>query len=312
MRPHTLFGTSAAPRGAFVARGLLAAGLWCARAEAQQAPPERCVEALQSARSASAAQRWTEVLAALEPLREQCDSAQFQYAYARTLHGLGRLREAHRAYQRTLELGGAQLSAELAADIAARDREAQGSLVHLSVEVAPAGATVLLDGVEVAAGAETELEPGEHRVTVQLARYRRAQQTLQLERGERRRLRVELEREGPPLGRLRVLSNVAEAALTLDGRVLGRGVAEAEVPPGAHVVRVTARGYQPFEARVEVVVDELRERRVALVPVPPWYASPWPWLGVGVGVAGVGLGLGLGLGLRPYTGSFGRVLEVRP
>jgi hypothetical protein len=64
--------------------------------------------------------------------------------------------------------------------------------------------------------------------------------------------------------------------IALDGVLLGIGRAEATLPSGFHLLRVSAPGARPFEERVEVTVqgtrtvDVVLERDTATSELPPW------------------------------------------
>jgi hypothetical protein len=70
-----------------------------------------------------------------------------------------------------------------------------------------------------------------------------------------------------------VVQNVADAEISIDGQVVGRGTWEAKVAPGRHVLRVKRDGYSPYEKIVDVAlghnVENVALVAVAAAPPPP-------------------------------------------
>ena len=115
-------------------------------------------------------------------------------------------------------------------------------------------------------------------------------------------------------GAIAVLSDLIGGEVFIDGKRVGVTPLPAPIgklAPGPHVVRVAARGYAPFEDRVEVrfqkttrvevrLIADLSAPAPALAPVRPaarrWYTRPWALAAIGVGAVVVGAVIGYELG----------------
>ena len=93
--------------------------------------------------------------------------------------------------------------------------------------------------------------------------------------------------------------NVRRAKIELDGKVVAVSpfTERVQVRPGRHVLRVSKRGYEPYEEIVDVPRDRLME--ISYVLQPETSMVTWrSWVGAGVAAAGLG---GLGGGLAAST-----------
>lgn len=185
---------------------------------------------------------------------------------------------------------------------------------RLVVAVSPEGATVTVDGREVAAGTAVELKRGSHKVEVRLRGHAPAKRTAEVLPGGETRLDVDLM---PLPGRLEVRGGPEGARVTVNGRDPRALPLDWPyvLPPGRHVVEVTASGFERMVRTVEVGPDETAILDADLVALPPVVAvpstpegpfrplpsegvagraevrsSPWPWVGIGVGAAAVVVG----------------------
>jgi hypothetical protein len=182
----------------------------------------------------------------------------------------------------------------------------------LVVTATPAGAAVKVDGRSVAAGAAVELKRGGHDVEVTLAGHAPEKRTAEIRPGGETRLGVELK---PLPGRLAVRGGPSGARVTVngaDGRTLPLDRPYV-LPPGHHVVEVTAKGYEKMVRTVEVGPDATATVDADLVALlPPAVAvrardpeplrtegvtkpaevrsSPWPWVCIGTGAAALVVG----------------------
>jgi hypothetical protein len=69
-------------------------------------------------------------------------------------------------------------------------------------------------------------------------------------------------------GALRVEAIPAEAAVTIDGRVVARGAWEGRLPLGAHTLEITASGFLPARQEVRLERRKQPQIRVALARAP--------------------------------------------
>lgn len=181
---------------------------------------------------------------------------------------------------------------------------------RLVVTVSPEGAAVTVDGRPVVAGTAVELKRGSHEVEVTLRGYAPAKRTAEVEAGGETRLSVSLL---PLPGRIEVRGGPAGARVTVNGQDLRTLPLDRPyvVPPGPHVVEVTAAGYEKMVRMVEVGPDSTVTVEITLAPLPasrvavqpkpatshqplPAEAvskeaevrkSPWPWVAIGTGAA---------------------------
>ncbi|MGD2064492.1 MAG: PEGA domain-containing protein [Nitrospirota bacterium] len=122
---------------------------------------------------------------------------------------------------------------------------------YLRVVSEPAGAEVLVDGNRIGATPFDGAVPvGEHEVTVKLAGHVPVTETVTLEEGAEVVRTVSLE-VAPAT--LRLASEPAGARTTLDGEQVGETPVElSEIAPGTHQIVIEAKGYYPYETRVDL------------------------------------------------------------
>lgn len=113
-------------------------------------------------------------------------------------------------------------------------------------------------------------------------------------------------------GSIVILTDLLGASVAVDGKVIGATPLPgpiAKVPLGEHVLRVSAKGYTPFEDKVVVRFQKATRVVVRLVVAPgdpegvgaprliarparPWYSSKWVYVGAGVVAIAAGLAIG--------------------
>jgi hypothetical protein len=122
---------------------------------------------------------------------------------------------------------------------------------YLRIVSEPVGAEVMVDGHRIGATPFDGAVPvGEHEVTVRLTGYRPVTEAVRVEEGLEVARTVRLE-VAPAT--LRLASEPAGARVSLDGERVGETpVALAEVAPGTHQIVIEAKGYYPYETRVEL------------------------------------------------------------
>ena len=116
-------------------------------------------------------------------------------------------------------------------------------------------------------------------------------------------------------GSIVVLSDLIGAAVLVDGQRIGMTPLPAPIARlalGDHVLRVEARGYEPFQDTIAVRFQKASRVTVRLASVAapgpvgaaavihhrrrPWYSSPWVYAGVGVAAVAAGVLIGRELG----------------
>jgi hypothetical protein len=119
------------------------------------------------------------------------------------------------------------------------------------------GAQVILDGdpIGVVPADAADLVPGSHIVEVTAPGFHAGRQDVQVEAGQRRVVRLELEalpRETPH-GQLRVVSPVPNAQVFLDGQLAGTAPLEKnDLAIGTHFITVQASGYRDWVRSVSL------------------------------------------------------------
>ncbi len=135
----------------------------------------------------------------------------------------------------------------------------------LKVDGTPAGATVRLgDETGEVLGtlpSELSLPPGPHVLVVSAEGFRTARQVVQVSAATPARTAVDLELV---TGKLVVDALERDALVEIDGQAAGFTPAVLEVPTGKHVVRVSLRGFRPYEAEVEVSEERSTSLEVQL------------------------------------------------
>ncbi len=134
---------------------------------------------------------------------------------------------------------------------------------HIKVTAAGDEAlTVLIDGSEVGpVPYEGQLEPGSHQIAGTSEQLEAPAQTVTIEAGEL--LDVVLE-AGARTGTLEVRLTDEVGTILVDGTQVGKGSFQGRLPAGAHTLRVTREGYEPFEKTVKVVAADVHVETVSL------------------------------------------------
>lgn len=91
----------------------------------------------------------------------------------------------------------------------------------------------------------------------------------------------------PPKARARVLSNVADALVRVDGQEAGFTPIVFETQAGRHQIEVLKTGHQSWKAEVDLGSGEFLGLEVTLEPVAEATVTrPWPWVVLSVAGAG--------------------------
>ncbi|HEY5947144.1 MAG TPA: PEGA domain-containing protein [Kofleriaceae bacterium] len=110
-------------------------------------------------------------------------------------------------------------------------------------------AQVFIDGAAVGKiPIEKKISAGEHPVVVRLDGYKQFEQKVRVEAGQTITVQAVLK----PVGRLRVLSNPAQATVVLNGIPAGKTPLDQEVEVGETVVRIELPGFQAFEQTLTI------------------------------------------------------------
>ncbi len=175
--------------------------------------------------------------------------------------------------------------------------EMEAALVWITVAVNEPGATVLVDGIEVGLSPlpdAVRLRAGSHVIEARKDGFVEARETVQTAAGEQRQVSLALAPRVVAPTRLRVVADVPEAVVFVDGAPAGLAPAELDASPGAHEVRVEAPGHAATTIVATVVEGRTNEFAAVLVPLGDLggddgdsiVESWWLWTIVGVVVAG--------------------------
>ena len=158
------------------------------------------------------------------------------------------------------------------------------------------GAEVFIDDREQGARGRTPWEgpiaTGRHHLWIERPGYRTQEIDAEVNVGEDVTVRVDLTRVD--FGRVRVVSNVTGARVSVDGQQVGVVPYEGEVGSGPHRVRVEADGMKAYEAQIDVRPGQLTPLRVRLRPdvgrggayVSAVFSALFLGAGIGLGVVG--------------------------
>jgi outer membrane receptor protein involved in Fe transport len=191
------------------------------------------------------------------------------YNIARTYEKLEKFPDAYRHYSDYLELEQDPAERKSAEDALARIGQ-NVALVRVSSD--PPGAVVYVDRVDLGARGSTPrvlaLEPGVHRVIIEHEGDETATvEGVDVQVGATKQVDVKLV---AILGTVRVEGGPAGAAIRVDhedSAVVGTVPASIAVPPGSHVLMVSAPGYQTALQVVDVTAKQTAQALVALQPV---------------------------------------------
>lgn len=190
--------------------------------------------------------------------------------------------------------------------------EIERLLVHVDLKIAPADATIAVDGrplqittspdgaqlfvaglrpagrgeVLPAVHAKLVLDPGAHLFTLSRKGFSDQVVTRTFKPGARPSLALNLD-ELP--GKLRISSNEQQSVVRINRSDVGYAPAEVERPAGAYLVRVEKPGFSSYETTVRVNAGEAADIKARLSPTPitqKW----WFWTVAGVLVSGAVVG----------------------
>ncbi len=174
------------------------------------------------------------------------------YNIARVHEALGDAVKAADAYAKYLEDAGDSLSRRRRHEVTAALERQRARIAYVTVTSNVEGATVSVDGVDVATTpleVPLRLAAGQHTVGVRAAGYDSARRAVQVAGGDRITLDLEIDAILSAQGTIRVESNVPDVTIELDGQPLGTTPLDATVPvaAGTHTVTAQRPGYTPRE-----------------------------------------------------------------
>jgi hypothetical protein len=273
---------SAAPAGSAAAAPSGSAG------PAEPAPDaaKRAAELKAQGDAAMQTMHFEDALQAYDQAYELEPSPALDYNRGRALQGLGRFPEALgrlEAFERSappdIKAKVPQLG-QLLADVRSR-------VSTLGVSCNVAGARVHWKGVQIGLTplAPTKLTAGTGTLEVLADGYLPFEQKLELAGTQQRTVTVDLQSKSTS-GILRVKTDPPGASVSVDGKPIGQGPAEAIVRAGSHKVLVEADGYETAETEAVVTVGKTNPVDIQLGETPGIAQQWWFWTGLGVLVVG--------------------------
>lgn len=167
-------------------------------------------------------------------------------------------------------------------------------LGYLRVVTDPPDADVFVDNLEEGAVGRSPyanvITTGTHTVWVQRPGYERVEQQVEVGLGEDVAVRVELERV--TYGRVRILGNIAGAAVLVDGTRVGQIPYEGDIEGGEHRITVSSEGMKDWSQTVTIVQGQIIPIQVRLRPAMN-RGGAWATATMGVLMIGGGVALGL-------------------
>jgi hypothetical protein len=210
-------------------------------------------------------------LAEFQQAYEIAPAHQVLYNIARVHAALGNAVEAASAYQRYLDEGEHQLSAERRREVEQALEVQRARIGRLDVRVSVDGATIAVDGDDVATSPLREplrVTAGEVELEVRAANHQSVRRRLRVAGGVVERIVIDLVEASTP-GILRIHSAVPDVLVEVDGEAVGTTPFDSTVTLSVGSHRLTARraGYRTFErtltidrgAEAEVHVDMVRD-----------------------------------------------------
>ncbi|MFK7990848.1 MAG: PEGA domain-containing protein [Sandaracinaceae bacterium] len=199
--------------------------------------------------------RYDAALAELGRAHELAPAPATLYNLARVHAALGHAVEASAAYRAYLAEPG--VGPERRAAVQAALDEQQTRIGHLRVQCDVAGATLSVDGVDVASTpleSPLPLSAGSHSVEVRAPGHETVRRAVSIAGQSTSRLEVSLREVVVPRGNLRVETSVPEVAIQVDGDPVGVTplASTLVLRRGAHTVVARRPGYQPEERQVQI------------------------------------------------------------
>ena len=161
----------------------------------------------------------------------------------------------------------------------------QPMIGKVKVTTIPPGAAIRLAGPAGPAGPvlgetpeEVQLAVGTRDFVLSLEGYEDWKEEVEVEPVGVASLEARLRKLPVPLGRLRVLTNVASALVLVDGEEAGFSPLIKELERGQHAIAVSKPGFKPWEGSVQIDPASLMGGEVTLMPSHAGRAeSAWQW-----------------------------------
>jgi len=144
------------------------------------------------------------------------------------------------------------------------DPAVKKSTVSVAVTGAP-GANVIIDGIDMGqAPFKGDVVAGRHTFEAHAPGFVTARQTTDVVYKEPLNIALDLAVERHE-GHLRIEAAPVEAAIEIDGKIVGSGTWEGALPSGGHQVIVKKPGFQPYTSEIAISDDQSREVKATLL-----------------------------------------------
>lgn len=202
-------------------------------------------------------ERYDAALAELARAYELSPAHQTLYNLARVHAALGHAVEAARAYEQYLDEAGESVDRRRRREATLALAEQRSRIGTLMVQADVDGATVAVDGVDVATTPLTEpipLSAGAHNVEVRAPGHETVRRAAAIAGESETTVEVILREAVVPRGTLRVSTSIPEVTIEVDGQEVGVTPLESTIPLRAGEHRVLARraGYRNEHRRVTI------------------------------------------------------------
>lgn len=155
--------------------------------------------------------------------------------------------------------------------------------VAITVTGSTRGATLFVDGRELGPAPFTGSVPaGPHTFEARAAGYVTARQTTDVPYGKQLNLTLSLA-QARSEGKVRIVTNHADAAIAIDGQPRGSGAWEGLLPAGGHQLRVEKSGYETHVAELSLSPGQQRTLEIKLDKRQSWV---WWTIGIATVVGG--------------------------
>jgi hypothetical protein len=237
--------------------------------------------------------KWNEAIVELEAARAIYPTAPLHFNLGLAYRAVGRAHDAIASFERYRRAVGDTIDPQRQAELSRYLATLRASLAQLQLDIAPPDAIVLVDGAAVSRAAGlVEVDPGTHKIAVSAEGYTAVTREISVAPGSTTAIELHLAAMKHP-AHLRVVSEVASAAIRVDGVGQGSGSLELDVAPGRHVVDVNAPGYESAHREVLLAESGHEELNVALRR----QRHVGRWVAVGVVVAAVVAGGAVAMGV---------------
>lgn len=186
-------------------------------------------------------------------------------------------------------------------DVEARRRRARGGWGTLEINSMTEGANVMVDGVEIGTipfDKPVRLKAGKHTLKITKQGYTEYLDVFTVNRGQKTSLDIDLL---PFAGVVKIIANVEDARVFIDGKFEGTTPLEREVLIGKRSIRVRKAGYYEHIGDFRSIAGKTKTIRIKLKPMPvgttpyrpppppppKWYEKWYVWAGAAGAVAAI-------------------------